>query len=370
MIINLYEKKWNFKKNLTISKGEIKSGKNYYLELINNNIIAYGEASPAPEFINGKKLEYWSDINTVKKDLIYLIENINLQNITFNTIKDLHRNYNHLCKESLATFDMLLHDYLAKKQKIPVWKLYTKDENKNSLLTITCINNNNLKDIIDFIQKNKNKYSLLKFKVTKKNKDILPWNKFKDLIINLDFNGMYSSFSEFESDFLSKISSKQKIIFEEPFNFNKLNSEDINKFNQILKNPNFSLVFDDSLNNIDNYNKILNSNINCGFNLKIQKLGGIYPCYQIFKENPTKQFMIGCMTETSLGISSAIQLGNIINCSKDNVLLLDLDSDILLDSLEDNSPSSNKFKRKVKELIGLGYTPNITNLKKIYTKSD
>lgn len=365
MILNLYEKEWDLKKMIVISAGGIKSGKNYYLQLICEDTIAFGEASPAPEFINGKKLDYWSDDVRVKNDLIYLIENIDLQVITFDTIKKLHMDFKHLCAEAIAAFDMLLHDYLAKKQNIPVWKLYTSEKNKHTLLTKTSISDD-LDDIINFIKDNREMYSLLKFKVTNKNKYVLPWDNLNEFVINLDFNGMYNSYSEFENDFLIKIPSGQRIIFEEPFNFDKLTPIDIIEFNKTLTNPSYSLIFDDSLTNIDRYDKIIHSNINCGFNLKIQKLGGIYPCYEMFLKHPNKQFMIGCMTETSLEICSGIQLGNILKCSKENTLLLDLDSDIFL-GLDKNSPGINKFNREVKESIGLGYTPDISNLNKIYT---
>ena len=99
----------------------------------------------------------------------------------------------------------------------------------------------------------------------------------------------------------------------------------------------------------------------------LQKLGGIYLSYILYKENASFQFIIGCMLESSLGISASSQLGRIMNSIKDKPLILDLDSDIFL-GLEDKSPEINIRERGPKEKYGIGFIPNLDSADLIYQR--
>ena len=364
MIIKLYEKKIYLPKKIYTNAGIITYGINYFLSLEHQDIIAYGEASPNP-FKNNTTLIYSHMPKDVKEDLIKLISLIKFDKINFSLIKTFHKEYSSFLSETKAAFDMLFHDFISKKEQKEVWEFYSEEKNKNSFLAKT-IGTNNPEKIKQFIKQEKTKISFFKIKGTKENINKLPLDFLSKYNVIIDFNGLFQTTEEFIM-FLKNVPKDNDFIFEEPFSINIVTNENISKIRKALKDKKINLIFDDCFFDDYSLNIIKNKKIGDGLNLKIQKLGGIYPCYTIYKQNKQFQYVIGCMLETSLGISASTQLGRMLCSKKNNPLILDLDSDIFI-GLEPNSPKITKAERKLKEKYGVGFTPDLINAKLIYSR--
>ncbi len=356
MRVFLYEKKTTLPKSIKTSVGAIKHSTNYFVEITDGQTSGYGEASSSP--LAGSmpiKLSYGSPPDKVKEDIIHILNHLNLSKVSKNTIKSLHKQFPSASSESLAALDMALHDYVAKKKKIPVWKMYTNTKNTNSLLfaTLSIENGKDTRSLQHGKLKN------LKINVTKENVRDLPLDKHKKHNTILDFNGLYDSFRKFKSDFLHLSSKNSSMVFEEPFSYKALPKRD--------SEYNFSnIVFDDSFVDAKTFDRITVHPQNVGLNYKIQKLGGIYPCVQMHKKASNRKTIIGCALETSLGVSASAQLSYILK-PKNNPLLLDLDSDIHL-GFDRNSPKISPSGRVPKIKIGIGYTPDTSMAKLVYAR--
>jgi len=364
VLLKIYEKRIILPKKIITNAGFITHGTNYFITLKNKELTAYGEAAPNP-LKDNSTLPYSHMPNDVKKDLIKLASLISLNKINFEFIKLFHQKYSSFLSETKAAFDMLFHDLISKKEQKEIWNFYSEEKNKNSFLTKT-IGTNNPEKIKQFIKEEKTKISFFKIKGTSENINKLPLDFLSKHNVIIDFNELFQTNDEFIL-FLKNIPKENNFIFEEPFSINKITNKNIHRLKKSLNDKKISLIFDDCFFDETSLNIIKNKNIANGLNLKIQKLGGIYPCYKIYKQNEQFQYIIGCMLETSLGISASSQLGRIMSSKKSNPLILDLDSDIFL-GLEQNSPRITSNEREPKEHFGLGFTPNLTDANLIFSR--
>ena len=100
--------------------------------------------------------------------------------------------------------------------------------------------------------------------------------------------------------------------------------EDIEGLGFVQANSKVPIVADESLKSLDDLTRIAQAGVQ-GVNLKIMKLGGIGPTLELLlkaKELGVK-IMLGCMTETSLGVSAMSHLAGLANW-------IDLDAPLLI----------------------------------------
>jgi ubiquinone/menaquinone biosynthesis C-methylase UbiE/L-alanine-DL-glutamate epimerase-like enolase superfamily enzyme len=355
--LTLYKKDIILPEPILLSGGKVaEKSTNYFLVIEKDNIKAFGEASP---MLHGLvyKIGYGNPSDVVEKDLLFLCENLNINSIDMSLIKHLHEDFSHLTNESLACFDMAIHDFISKQKNIPIYKIYTDSEPIGKTLMIRTFSPQNNERI-------ENELDAIKIKITEKNEtglslDFLT-NKYKYVVC--DFNRMYKDVSLFKNSYRDIAQKKNNIFFEEPSSLGRINKKVIDL--EIAK----KIIVDDSFcdkEQLDNPDFFNNS---YGINFKIQKIGGIFPCVEIAKKITKRQMIIGCNLETSLGISAGIHLGEILQRLTPGLIFTDLDSDILL-GLENSSPTVSRQGRIPQSPIGLGFTPKIEDydLFKVFT---
>jgi L-alanine-DL-glutamate epimerase-like enolase superfamily enzyme len=94
---------------------------------------------------------------------------------------------------------------------------------------------------------------------------------------------------------------------------------------QLKDRLNTPLIADESFNDVKDLNKC--ADLYDGINIKLQKIGGITPAISTIKQAQTMglKVMIGCMTESSIGLSAAAQLAS-------HADFIDLDSMLLINN--------------------------------------
>lgn len=345
--------------------GTIRYGTNYFLVLEEEDFKAYGEACPNP--FEDKSLLIYSNLSVdVKNDILDMLKNIEFGKIDLNFIKEFHKTYKDHLSEARAAFDILFHDYVAKKEHKEVWQLYSEQKNKHTYLTKT-IGVNTPNEIIKFVEKERKHMDFFKVKGTKSNVEYLPLDFLSKVNTIIDFNGMFASIAEFVS-FLKRIPKANKFIFEEPFMIKNIQEKNLGKLKEVISQKKCRLIFDDSFFNQPSLEQIKKYNIAQGLNIKVQKLGGIYPSYCYASNNKDFQYILGCILESSLSIAASTQLGRILYSQEEKPTILDLDSDIFL-GLDATSPGVAIDERKPKEKIGIGYTPSLSKAKLIYKRT-
>lgn len=346
-LISLYRKEITLPEPLPLSGGKILETSTVFLIILEKDgVMAFGEASPMPDGLV-YKIGYGNPSDMVERDLIYICENLKLDIIDIDLLKYLHEEFAHVASEALACFDMVIHDYLSKQLKIPIYKMYPDSGSiGDSFMVRTFSSQKGLETGSEL--------KAVKIKVTEKNWDKLDLKSLADAhaYVICDFNRMYKDASLFEEAYVNIVKERGNILFEEPCSLGRLGDEIINE--------EFSdrIIVDDSFCDKEQIRNPVFLRNPYGINLKIQKIGGIYPCIEIARRISGRRIMVGCNLETSLGVSAGAHLAEILRQLGPNIILTDLDSDILL-GLDSGSPSVSPSGRIPKKSAGLGYVPRI-----------
>ncbi len=116
---------------------------------------------------------------------------------------------------------------------------------------------------------------------------------------------------------------------------------------QLTNQSNISLIADESCQGLDDIHKC--SPYFSGVNIKLMKCGGLTPARQMISRarDLGLEIMIGCMTESSIGISAAAQLIPLVD-------YVDLDGSMLITNDIATGVSFDNGKAKYPKLHGLG----------------
>ena len=138
---------------------------------------------------------------------------------------------------------------------------------------------------------------------------------------------------------IPKIAQRGVHLIEQP-----LSVEDNAQMKDLKGRFNTPIIADESFNDHSD----LSLCVDCfdGINVKLQKIGGLTPAVDVIKKAKTQnlKIMIGCMTESSVGLSAAAQLVNLSD-------YIDLDSMLLIN----NDPA-----------LGVKLEPKTITLSKLY----
>ncbi|MGK9476168.1 dipeptide epimerase [Melioribacter sp. OK-6-Me] len=316
----------------------------------NDNIVGYGEAS-LPQYM---KENQESVINFIKGLEISEISEFNQLIDYLNSLNE-KANFN---RTALASVDIALHDYLGKKLNKPVREFYNLLDKKEIKTSYTIgldspeMIERKIKDAVGF--------DIYKIKLGKKhnhNKEIIRIIRQatdKPLYVDLNqaWGGIKDDSSEngklgigFFNDFLAWLEENNVILVEQP-----VPAGEDEVIESLKGNSSLPIIADESIRNLEDIERV--GAFYDGFNFKLMKCGGINYTFKLIEAARlmNKKVMLGCMTETSCGISAALQLAQLAD-------YIDLDGNLLInnDPFEGHEFSNGKFL--LNNFPGLGISP-------------
>ncbi|MBI5476312.1 MAG: dipeptide epimerase [Ignavibacteriales bacterium] len=296
MIMNLRVATYDLqlKHTFTISRSARKSVPVVFCEFEHDGIIGRGESSPSSR--------YNESVQTVLK----FFEKINLKR--FGNEVDIPRIMDYINQvdsgnsAAKAAIDISIHDWIGKKEGVPLWKKWNLDKSKIPITSFTI--GIDSPDLISQKVKEAEEYPILKVKlgVADDLEIIKIIRKHTSKLIRVDANEGW----KIKEEALEKIMwlVKQNIeLIEQPMPATQL--DDIKWLHERAGLP---LIADESVSNSADIKDI--AGYFDGINIKLMKAGGLREAYKMIEEAKKNnlKIMLGCMIESSLAISAAAQL--------------------------------------------------------------
>lgn len=242
-----------------------------------------------------------------------------------------------------AALDMALFDCIGKKMKIPVRKFFGFLPGK-SVITSFTIGFAEL-DIIEQKIKEAEIYPILKVKLGT-SYDIEIIEKIRSITkkpLRVDANGGWLKEEAVEK--INWLETQNVEFIEQP-----LPAGQIEETMWLKERVNLPLIADESVKNSKDINKVADAFD--GINIKLMKCGGILEAIKMIRLARQQKLtvMLGCMTESSLGISAAANLLPLADYA-------DLDSHLLITNDPFEGLGFENGIVKVPEVPGLGIAP-------------
>ncbi len=287
-------------KTFTIATESLDFADNVIIEIITDEAIGIGEASPST-FVLGETPEHVvSTLELFRKNLINQ-DASNMNEIIKKLDKIVVRN-----ESSKAAIDFALFDLFGRLTKRPVVNLL--GSNRFSMITDITIGIEDLNDTV----KDALSYTKLGFKALKIKVGIDPFydierikavreNVGNNIQIRLDANQGFN-FTQARW-FINKIKDLDVEFIEQP-----LPEWDLVKISELRKVSSVPIMLDESVKNIRDFYNALKESACDLINIKLMKTGGIKKAMSLadFALSQNIDFMVGCMSEASLGISAGM----------------------------------------------------------------
>lgn len=299
-----------------------------------DGIEGFGEAS-LPPYLSETQDSVISFLRRIKlkniysfDDLISLTYEINANSINNNAAK--------------AAVNIALNDLLGKLLNSPIHKFYGIENNTEGKFTSFTIGIDNDDMIREKISEAK-QYQIFKIKLgTDRDKNIIKViRELTDKPLYVDANQGWND-KNHALEMIGWLKEQNVLLIEQPMPVSQL--EDSAWLKEKSELP---IIADESIQTMDDIIKIKNSFH--GINIKLMKCGGLTEAYKmcsIAKENGLK-IMIGCMTETSCGISAATQISPLAD-------FIDLDGNRLITNDPFQYDTSVDGKVIIPDMPGLG----------------
>ena len=293
--------------------GISRSSNNWYdivlLFLQDGNIIGRGEAAPSIRYNESTE----KILSVLKRGInIPQSENMNLeemQNFIYPQLENI--------KSLQAAFSMALWDWWSQKKNMPLWKILDC-KNSNSLETSFTIAIGRIEEIERKIIE-ADPYNILKVKLGTPNDDkkiIKEIRKFTDKVIRVDANEGWDFDTSVE---MCNLLDDQNVEFvEQPIPAN-----DLEKSEKLTRLSPLDIYADENSRFSSDIIKIKDS-FN-GINIKLMKCGSIEEALEMvmLAKNYNLKIMLGCMVETSVGITAAASIASVVD-------KVDLDGNLLI----------------------------------------
>lgn len=292
----IFELKYNWK----LSRNETTQKTNLFVKLSHEGIEGIGEIAP--------NIRYKETPELIKAEFQYLLSK-GLNNIfELNVYKEFIQNLK-LSNSFKMGLESAISAYYLKKSNTSFSGFYNikKVENIATSYTIPIIDINK---IDEFITDNKlHRFSTLKLKINNENpvdfiKEVAKYYKGPLLI---DAN---EAWDDVESliIFLEKLDKFNIELIEQP-----MPESNIDEYMYLKKYSSYPIFADESVKDDTDLESIAKQFD--GINIKLMKTGGPATAIKMIKEAEKfkLQTMIGCMVETTLGISSALNISNLAN---------------------------------------------------------
>jgi L-alanine-DL-glutamate epimerase-like enolase superfamily enzyme len=301
MNISFEKKKLDLKVNWKIARNEALYKENYICTITNENRTGRGECAPNIRYGETQE-KIQSEINDIAKikDLNelkdYLIQN------------EISHSLECAINNALFFFELgegNVFEYL----KIP------KPVNMKTSYSLPILTKN---EIVEYVEKN-NQYHVYKIKIKNENdfELVKTLSDATDKPIRIDANEGFDSLEAYLA-FESKLVGMNIELIEQPFRASMTEA-----YRELKHKTTQVIIADESIEKDVNFDEIAE----CfhGVNIKLQKCAGIQNAFGLIVQARKRNLkvMIGCMIETSLGISHGLVLGAMAD-------YLDLDGSLLL----------------------------------------
>jgi L-alanine-DL-glutamate epimerase-like enolase superfamily enzyme len=303
------------------------------VEIEHEGIIGYGEAAPSERY--GETTQTVTDF--LKKVALSKFYDPLMLNDIICEVRDLAPN-NTAAK---AAVDIALHDWVGKKLRIPLWKLWGLNKDKTPLTSFT-IGIDRL-DIIEEKVKQAEPYKILKVKVGVSNDEeiIKTIRAVTDKTIRVDANEGWES-KERARDKILWLEEQGVEFVEQPMPAHQL--DDIAWVHDQVHIP---LIADESVKNLDDIPTL--KGVFDGINIKLMKCAGLREAMRMINTAKAMKMrvMLGCMLESSVAISAAAQLSPLVDYA-------DLDGNLLITNDPFDGVNVREGRLILNETAGLG----------------
>lgn len=290
----------------TISRESRDTQETLIVELTDGNISGYGEATANPYY----KTTLESMQNTLEK--IEVPDDWRTPALLWEHLKE------HFKNDSFAqcALDLAAYDFWGKKNKKPVWKMLGLNISNNLYSNYT-IGIDTIPKMLSKMEEFKN-WPIFKIKLGTDNdlEIVKELRKHTKSVFRVDANCGWTA------DQTIKLSRPLKQLGVE-FIEQPLPSANWADMEKVFKQSALPIIADESCIVESDVNKCLNTFH--GINIKLTKCGGITPALRMIDKakKADKKVMIGCMTESTVGISAIAQLTPLLD-------YVDMDGAVLL----------------------------------------
>ena len=297
MKLNFYPYTINLKEQFTLSLSSRTTTPAVMVEIENDGLIGYGEASLPPYLPEDQK------------SVIEFLKKVNLSTYKtpadINLILDYVNNLSERNNAAKAAIDIALHDLAAKQKNIPLYQYLNVGKRKDiyTSFTIGITESEKIKQKIDAASE----YKFLKVKLgTLNDKEIVSTiREDTDKPLFVDVNQGWTD-KHFALDMISWLSEQNVILIEQP-----LPNEKFEDTKWLMERSSIPIIADEAVQGLSDLEKI--KDIYSGVNIKLMKAGGIRQAYRMMQraKELNLKIMLGCMTETSCAITAASHLSSL-----------------------------------------------------------
>lgn len=329
-----------FKRPFKIAHGVRSSTPIVLTQLRHEDIIGYGEASMPPYLREThetalaflKKAKYVLDTFKDPFDIGTILGTID-ELAPFNTA-------------AKASVDIALHDLIGKLKNKPCWQIFNLDKEKAPYTTYTL--GIDEPEIIRQKIKEGEEYKILKVKLNGENDKLIidTIRNITDKPIAVDINQGWKD-KDHALEMAEWLQDKNVLFIEQP-----LQKENINDMRWLFERSPLPLFADESVQRYIDIDKVKD----CfhGINIKLMKCTGMHEAYKMIKRTRelNLKILIGCMSETSCGVSAAAQLTPLVDYA-------DLDGPLLIKNNLFDGVQFINGKITLSELPGIGVIPKM-----------
>ncbi len=325
--------KLHLKNPFKISRREIDS----YREIVSVEIDGgVGEAAPAKFYGENRQ----TVVTALEKITPLLDRNLDhIHDIMDEIESTISGNY-----AAKSAIDMALHDRLGKKLGVPLYKLWGLNPQKTPCTSFTI----GLDEPSVMAEKTleAESYSILKVKLGTPNdiEIIKELRKVTDKPIYVDANTAWTSREAV--DIINELAQLRVVLIEQP-----TKADDIEGLKYIREHTTLPIIADESVKRSSDILKLVESVD--GINIKLVKCGGILEALRMIHVARAHGMlvMLGCMIESSLGITAAAHLTPLVDYA-------DLDGNLLISNDPYLGVSIDRGKLVLPERPGIGILTN------------
>ena len=227
-----------------------------------------------------------------------------------------------------AAVDMALYDLLAKREKLPLFRLLAKDapeKARQALLTDLTISVNETQEMVrDSVRAVKNGCRILKVKVGKGGeKDVERISQIreavgKDVVIRVDANQGWT-----REESIRTISMMEDKLLDIELVEQPVSCHDFKGLKMVTEKVHTPILADESVFSYEDAERIIEEHAADLINIKLMKTGGIHEALKIctLAEKNRISCMMGCMLESAVSVSAGAHLA----AARQVITMCDLD---------------------------------------------
>lgn len=309
MKISWEEIELNLRHTFVTARESKKNVKRVIVKLEDDGFYGLGEAAPSPR--------YNESVDTVKNFLNefnkLISENMSLYT-TLQMLNNLNGNYS-----AKSAVDIALYDLHTKKLNLPLWQYFglTSDKIINTSFTIGIDTTENIERKLD----EAHEFKVLKIKLGCEDdiKIIQTIRRYTDKPLRIDVNEGWKNLNK-AIELIKYLEDNNIELIEQP-----LPSEMLYENNRLREQTTIPFFADENCKTFEDL--ILVKDYFDGINIKLSKCGGIFNAYLMIQvaRYLNLKIMLGCMIESSIGISAAAQLASMVD-------YIDLDGNLLINN--------------------------------------